>query len=71
MRLSDYPVPKPRASAAAATSRAPDFPAFDGNPPDGLTVALGVDSQRRGDVLDLARVVEDDAASPRHAAGHS
>ena len=35
---------------------------FDGNPQDGLTVALAVDSRRRGDVLDLARVVEDDAA---------
>jgi hypothetical protein len=35
---------------------------FDGNPEDGLTVALHVDSLRRGDVLDLARVVEDDAA---------
>jgi hypothetical protein len=35
---------------------------FDGNPDDGLTVALHVDSLRRGDVLDLARVVEDDAA---------
>ncbi|MDQ3379519.1 MAG: hypothetical protein M3546_04245 [Actinomycetota bacterium] len=35
---------------------------FDGNPNDGLTVALHVDSRRRGDVLDLARVVEDDAA---------
>ncbi|MGI8479968.1 MAG: hypothetical protein ACR2M2_08960, partial [Gaiellaceae bacterium] len=34
----------------------------DGNPNDGLTVALHVDSRRRGDVLDLARVVEDDAA---------
>lgn len=33
---------------------------FDGNPDDGLTVALHVDSRRRGDVLDLARVVEDD-----------
>jgi hypothetical protein len=35
---------------------------FDGNPDDGLTVALHVDSRRRGDVLDLARVVEEDAA---------
>jgi hypothetical protein len=34
---------------------------FDGNPEQGLTVALHVDSRRRGDVLDLARVVEDDA----------
>jgi hypothetical protein len=34
---------------------------FDGNPEEGLTVALHVDSRRRGDVLDLARVVEDDA----------
>lgn len=34
---------------------------FDGNPVDGLTVALHVDSRRRGDILDLARVVEDDA----------
>jgi hypothetical protein len=34
---------------------------FDGNPEDGLTVALHVESRRRGDVLDLARVVEDDA----------
>lgn len=33
---------------------------FDGNPDDGLTVALHVDSRSRGDVLDLARVVEDD-----------
>lgn len=33
---------------------------FDGNPHDGLTVALHVESRRRGDVLDLARVVEDD-----------
>lgn len=35
---------------------------FDGSPADGLTVALHVDSRRRRDVLDLARVVEDDAA---------
>lgn len=35
---------------------------FDGNPADGLTVALHVHSRRRSDVLDLARVVEDDAA---------
>ena len=35
---------------------------FDGNPDDGLTVALHVDSRRRRDVLDLARVVDDDAA---------
>jgi len=35
---------------------------FDGNPDDGLTVALHVDSRRRRDILDLARVVEDDAA---------
>lgn len=33
---------------------------FDGNSNDGITVALHVDSRRRGDVLDLARVVEDD-----------
>lgn len=33
---------------------------FDGNPDDGITVALHIDSRRRGDVLDLARVVEDD-----------
>jgi hypothetical protein len=33
---------------------------FDGNADDGITVALHVDSRRRGDVLDLARVVEDD-----------
>jgi hypothetical protein len=35
---------------------------FEGSPEQGLTVALHVDSCRRGDVLDLARVVEDDAA---------
>jgi hypothetical protein len=35
---------------------------FDGSSEQGLTVALHVDSRRRGDVLDLARVVEDDAA---------
>jgi hypothetical protein len=35
---------------------------FSGNPDEGLTVALHVDSRRRSDVLDLARVVEDDAA---------
>ena len=34
---------------------------FDGNRDDGLTVALHVESRRRRDVLDLARVVEDDA----------
>ena len=34
---------------------------FDGNAEDGLTVALHVYSRRRGDVLDLARVIEDDA----------
>jgi len=34
----------------------------DGTPDDGLTVALHVDSRRRGDVLDLGRIVEDDAA---------
>ncbi len=33
---------------------------FDGNPEDGLTVSLRVDSRQRADVLDLARVVEDD-----------
>src|SRR5262249_23208028 len=33
---------------------------FDGTSNDGVTVALHVDSLRRGDVLDLARVVEDD-----------
>lgn len=33
----------------------------DGNPDDGLTVALHVDSRGRKDVLDLARVVEDDS----------
>ena len=35
---------------------------FDGSPAEGLTVALHVDSHGRGDVRDLARVVEDDAA---------
>ncbi len=35
---------------------------FDGNADEGLTIALHVDSRRRGDVLDLARVVEDDPA---------
>jgi hypothetical protein len=35
---------------------------FDGNAKDGLTVALHIDSRRRGDLLDLARVVEDDAS---------
>jgi hypothetical protein len=35
---------------------------FEGSPEQGLTIALHVDSRRRGDVLDLARVVEDDAA---------
>lgn len=34
---------------------------FDGNPRDGLSVALHIDSRRRRDVLDLARVVEDDS----------
>jgi hypothetical protein len=33
---------------------------FEGNEDDGLAVALHLDSRRRGDVLDLARVVEDD-----------
>ena len=33
---------------------------FDGNPDAGLTVAIHVDSRGRGDILDLARVVEDD-----------
>lgn len=33
---------------------------FDGNMDDGLTVALHIDSHRRRDVLDLARVVQDD-----------
>jgi len=33
---------------------------FDGTSNDGITVALHVDSRQRGDVLDLARVVEDD-----------
>jgi len=31
---------------------------FDGNPSDGLTVGLHVESQGRRDVLDLARVLE-------------
>lgn len=31
---------------------------FDGNPADGLTVGLQVESQGRRDVLDLARVLE-------------
>lgn len=35
---------------------------FDGNPEEGLTIALHVDSRRRADILDLARVVEDDPA---------
>ena len=35
--------------------------AFEGDPDAGLTVAVHVDSRLRGDVLDLARVVEDDA----------
>ena len=35
--------------------------AFEGDADAGLTVAIHVDSRRRGDVLDLARVVEDDA----------
>jgi hypothetical protein len=35
---------------------------FDGTPDDGLTVALHVDGHERRDVLDLARVVEEDAA---------
>lgn len=35
---------------------------FDGNPEHGLIAALHVESRQRGDVLDLARVVEDDAA---------
>jgi hypothetical protein len=35
---------------------------FEGNSEHGLTVALHIDSRRRADVLDLARVVEDDAA---------
>jgi hypothetical protein len=33
---------------------------FDGDADEGLTVALHVNSHRRGDILDLARVVEDD-----------
>jgi hypothetical protein len=33
---------------------------FDGNADEGLTVALHVNSRRRGTILDLARVVEDD-----------
>ena len=35
---------------------------FGGDPEHGLTVSLSVDAHSRGDVLDLARVVEDDAA---------
>ena len=35
---------------------------FEGDPDAGLTVALHVDSRGRGEVLDLARVVEDDPA---------
>lgn len=35
--------------------------AFDGDPDEGLTAALHLDSGRRRDVVDLARVVEDDA----------
>jgi hypothetical protein len=35
---------------------------FSGDPGTGLTVALTVDAHDRRDVLDLARVVEDDAA---------
>ena len=35
---------------------------FEDGPELQVTVALHVDSRRRGDVLDLARVVEDDAA---------
>jgi hypothetical protein len=33
---------------------------FDGNADEGLTVALDVNSRRRGAILDLARVVDDD-----------
>ena len=35
---------------------------FEASPEQGLTIALHVDSRRRVDVLNLARVVEDDAA---------
>jgi len=35
---------------------------FSGDPETGLTVSLAVDAHDRRDVLDLARVVEDDAA---------
>jgi hypothetical protein len=35
-----------------------DANVFDGNPEDGLTVGLWVESQGRRDVLDLARVLE-------------
>ena len=34
--------------------------AFEGGPDSGVTVALHVNACRRGDVLDLARVVQDD-----------
>jgi hypothetical protein len=34
---------------------------FEGDRESGLTVALQVDPRRRGDVLDLARVVQDDS----------
>ena len=35
---------------------------FDGNPRDGLTVGLWVESHGRRDVLDLARVLETERA---------
>jgi hypothetical protein len=38
----------------------PAVTVFDGDADEGLTVALHVNSHRRGDILDLARVVEDD-----------
>lgn len=33
---------------------------FDGNPDDGISIVLHIDPRQRRDVLDLARVVEDD-----------
>ena len=35
---------------------------FDGNMDEGILITLHVDSLRRADILDLARVVEDDSA---------
>ena len=63
--LAEAPREAPRGARPRRAALPLGRPCSTAIPNDGLTVALQVDSRRRGDVLDLARVVEDDAAVQR------